>query len=76
MLKLYSKGSAMQVIINGEKQILKDDISLIDILKILNIQEKVVAIALNTDIIKKDKWENTIVHNNDTLELLQFVSGG
>lgn len=66
----------MQVIINGEKQILKDDISLIDILKILNIQEKVVAIALNTDIIKKDKWENTIVHNNDTLELLQFVSGG
>ncbi|MWV62665.1 sulfur carrier protein ThiS [Helicobacter saguini] len=66
----------MKVVINGVLQELDSGISLIDALKKLGIDSKVVAIALNSNIVKKPEWSSVILKENDTLELLQFVSGG
>jgi sulfur carrier protein len=66
----------MKLIINGEHKFFDDNINLQDIIKILNIENKVMALAVNMNIIKKDNWDNFIPKENDKLELLQFVGGG
>lgn len=66
----------MTIIINGEKKEFEEDISLKGIIINLQVEDKVMAAAVNMEIVKKDEWKNYIVKNNDKLELLQFVGGG
>ena len=66
----------MIVIINGESREFKDGSTLGDILKELNIEDKVMAAAVNMQIVKKDNWQNYEVKDGDKLELLDFVGGG
>jgi len=66
----------MQLIINGDIKIIEDNISLYQIIEDLNIQDKVMAAAINMDIVKKDDWNSFIPKNGDKLELLEFVGGG
>lgn len=66
----------MKVIINGQDKILEDDLSLQEIIQNLNIEDKVMACAVNMDIVKKESWSIYILKDNDTIELLNFVGGG
>ena len=65
----------MELLINGKNLSTKnrDILSLIEELE-LNIDGMVV--IHNDNIIKKDKYQNLILNENDRLELLNFVSGG
>ncbi len=66
----------INIIINGENRDIKENISLLQIIIELKIEDKVMAAAVNMEIVKKDNWNNYIPKNNDKLELLQFVGGG
>jgi len=66
----------MNLIINGENKIFNDNSTLVSIMNELKITEKVMACAVNMDIVKKENWDNYIPKNNDKIELLQFVGGG
>ena len=66
----------MKVIINGQDKILEDDLSLQEFIQNLNIEDKVMACAVNMDIVKKESWSSYILKDNDTIELLNFVGGG
>ena len=66
----------MKVIINGQDKILEDNLSLKEIIENLNIEDKVMACAVNMDIVKKESWSSYIPKDNDTIELLNFVGGG
>ena len=66
----------MKVIINGQDKILEDNLSLKEIIQNLNIEDKVMACAVNMDIVKKESWSSYIPKDNDTIELLNFVGGG
>ena len=50
----------MKVIINGQDKILEDDLSLQEIIQNLNIEDKVMACAVNMDIVKKGSWGSYI----------------
>ena len=65
----------MDLLVNGKNLSTKnrDILSLIEELE-LNIDGMVV--IHNDNIIKKDKYQNLILNENDRLELLNFVSGG
>lgn len=39
-------------------------------------EDKVMACAVNMDIVKKESWSSYIPKDNDTIELLNFVGGG
>lgn len=54
----------------------KDDSTLLEIIKELKIEDKVMACAVNMDIVKKDVWTSYKPKENDSLELLNFVGGG
>ena len=66
----------IQLIINGEDKNFKNNMSLKDIIISLKIEDKVMAAAVNMDIVKKDNWKRFIPKENDKIELLQFVGGG
>lgn len=66
----------MTLIINGEIKEFSDDSTLQNIITNLQIENKVMAAAVNMNIVKKDDWNNFIPKNDDKIELLQFVGGG
>ena len=66
----------MTLIVNGETKEFKDDLTLQNIITDLQIENKVMAAAVNMNIVKKDDWDSFIPKNDDKIELLQFVGGG
>ena len=66
----------MKIIVNGNNKVFKDNATLLEILKELDLVDKVMAAAVNMEIIKQDNWNKHILKDNDKLELLDFVGGG
>ena len=66
----------MELIINGENKSFDDTFSLQQIITDLQIEDKVMAAAVNMDIVKKENWKDFIPKDDDKIELLQFVGGG
>lgn len=66
----------MRLIINGEAKEFEDKTTLYDVLKSLNIEDKVMAAAINMEIVKQTEWKSHTLKDNDKLELLDFVGGG
>ena len=66
----------MTLIVNGETKEFKDNLTLENIITELQIENKVMAAAVNMNIVKKDDWNSFVPKNDDKLELLQFVGGG
>jgi sulfur carrier protein len=66
----------MTIIVNGETKEFKDGFTLQNIISDLQIENKVMAAAVNMNIVKKENWNTFIPGNNDKIELLQFVGGG
>ena len=63
----------MTLIVNGETKEFKDNLTLQNIITELQIENKVMAAAVNMNIVKKDDWNKFIPKNDDKIELLQFV---
>jgi len=66
----------MKIIINGETKEFEKELTLEDIIISLGLEGKVMAAAVNMEIVKQDKWSETVLHDGDKLELLDFVGGG
>jgi sulfur carrier protein len=66
----------MKIVINGEEKEFRDGSTLLEILKILSLEDKVMAAAVNMNIVKQDSWNNYSIKEGDKLELLDFVGGG
>ena len=66
----------MKIAVNGEEREFNEGITLSEVLKELSLEGKVMAAAINMDIVKQDSWDTHILINNDKLELLDFVGGG
>jgi len=66
----------MKIIINGEEKECQEGISLLVLLQQLSLESKVMAAAVNMQIIKQDEWNSYILKDADKLELLDFVGGG
>ncbi len=66
----------MKVTINGEEKKFLESKTLQEILKELKVEDKVMAIAVNMEIVKKDKWREFVPKEGDKIEMLTFVAGG
>jgi len=66
----------MKIIINGEEKEFTQDSTLENVLEILGLGTKVMAAAVNMEIVKQDAWKSYILSDGDKLELLDFVGGG
>ena len=66
----------MTIIINGERKEFKADSTIGTLLRELDLEGKVMAAAVNMDIVKQDSWNTHKLEDGDKLELLDFVGGG
>lgn len=66
----------MTVTVNGNERTIEEGATLLELLKKLDLEGKVMAAAVNMEIVKQDQWNIHKLVDNDTLELLDFVGGG
>ncbi|BCD62432.1 sulfur carrier protein [Nitratiruptor sp. YY08-26] len=64
------------VTINGERKEIPNNSTIEDILKQLKIEEKVMAVAVNMEIVKKEEWSSFKPKEGDKIEFLGFTGGG
>jgi len=68
--------SDVTVTLNGKPRKVEDGVSLLGLLKELDVAPSRVVIEHNREIRRKDDFANTVVHAGDELELVYFVGGG
>ncbi len=65
----------MKLIVNGEEK-QTDARTIQALLNELEIENKVMAAAVNMNVVKKEAWRTFLLNENDKVEFLQFVGGG
>ncbi|HZW82995.1 MAG TPA: sulfur carrier protein ThiS [Candidatus Deferrimicrobium sp.] len=66
----------MKIVVNGQQQPIREGLT---IKQLLEEQKAAVAIAIvehNGQILTKECWDDTILQENDTLEILILIGGG
>ena len=66
----------MNIIVNGKKEEIVRQTSLLDLLTSKKIYPDKVVVELNATIIEKHVLADTIIQENDRIEILRFVGGG
>ena len=65
----------MTLTINGEeKEVVAANVS--ELVAQLGMKSDRVAIELNREIVPRDRWPSTPLHDGDKLEIVHFVGGG
>lgn len=65
----------MEILVNGKTVQTKAE-TIKALIQELEIEEKVMAVALNMEVVKKDNWAKTYIKSSDKVEFLEFVGGG
>jgi thiazole synthase len=68
--------SDVTVTLNGKPRQVADGLTLLDLLKELDVQPSRVVVEHNREIRRRDDFDKTKVHAGDELELVYFVGGG
>ena len=66
----------MNVRINGENKQIADGLSVADLLEQLRIRAARVVIERNREIVSRDAYDDVLLAEGDTLEIVHFVGGG
>ena len=66
----------MEIVINGETREVPSSTSIDGLLRLLDLKADRVAIELNREILRRERWTETALQPNDRLEIVQFVGGG
>ncbi len=66
----------MRVILNGQKEIVPDGITVSDLLDQRKVQPIRVAVEINEDIVRRRTFDETVIHEGDCIEIATFVGGG
>lgn len=65
----------MKIVVNGKEKSTQSK-TVQALLDELDINDKVMAAAVNMEVVKKEEWSNFVINENDKIEFLQFVGGG
>ncbi|MBW2366270.1 MAG: sulfur carrier protein ThiS [Deltaproteobacteria bacterium] len=65
----------MIITINGNSEEISDG-SILTYIKGKGLAPEALVVEHNYKIVKKDKWDQTLLQENDNLEILSFVGGG
>jgi len=66
----------MTIVLNGEVRDAPAGITVTDLLKWLEIDERLVAVELNRSVVKRARYADTPVTENAEVEIVAFVGGG
>lgn len=66
----------MLVQLNGESREVRDCSTLDDLVSELSLTPSRIAIELNQQVVRRDKWVTTSLADGDRIEIVHFVGGG
>ncbi len=66
----------MTINVNNRTQTISENSTVEKLLQQLNIASNGIAVAVNNEIVSKEKWNDTILNNNDQLTIIQATQGG
>ncbi len=66
----------MRLWVNGEQREGREGQTLLSLIKELGINPQKVAVERNLEIVPKSRYLDTMLANEDRLEIVQFVGGG
>jgi len=66
----------IKINIKGKSKFVSENLKLIDLIKMLKIPVKKVAIELNYEILDKKKINKINLKSNDKIEIVHFIGGG
>jgi len=66
----------MHVRINGKSEEIEGEISVLDLLKSRNVEPRMVAVEVNSELIEREHYETTFLKEGDEIEFLYFMGGG
>lgn len=66
----------IEVFVNGKKEQIEEEINLTKLLEDKNIKKEMVTVELNSEIIDKNKYNDTKIQKGDKLEFVYYMGGG
>lgn len=66
----------MTIRLNGDPYELAGPVTISALLAQLQIDPRIVAVEHNVTVVKRDRYESTIVNEGDEVEIVRFVGGG
>ena len=66
----------MQVTINAEPQTVPDDSSVADLIALLQLQNKRLAIEINKELVPRSTFATHKLNESDEIEIVQAIGGG
>jgi thiamine biosynthesis protein ThiS len=66
----------LRIDVNGQSRDVEDTLSLTQLISILNLKPEQIAIELNQTVVRRMHWPETMLHDDDRVEIVHFVGGG
>ena len=66
----------MRVHVNGESREVPGNPSLADLISQLDLPAARIAVELNREVVRRSEWGETMLHDDDRIEIVHFVGGG
>lgn len=62
--------------VNQKKHQFSEQLTLMELVENLNIQTNGIAIAINSEVVKKSDWDNHTLKHDDAILIIQSTQGG
>ena len=66
----------MRVYVNGEAREVQGSPSLAELIEQLDLPAARIAVELNREVVRRGDWANTMLRDEDRIEIVHFVGGG
>ena len=66
----------LYIYVNGKEFIVEENTTLIKLIKDLNLEKKSFAIAVNSEVVKKENYNRFIILPDSKIEIISAVGGG
>ncbi len=67
---------AIEIVVNGERRRALEGQTVLEFLRSLNVDPARVAVEMDLEILKRERWAETPLKEGTRLEIVQFVGGG
>lgn len=75
-IRLNEVFRSLRVYVNGESREVSGTPSLADLITQLDLPAARIAVELNREVVRRGEWANTMLHDDDRIEVVHFVGGG
>lgn len=66
----------MLITVNGQPREVREQITVLDLLRQLGVKPEITAVQRNAEIINRKAVDTTVLMDGDTVELIRIVGGG